>query len=84
MSQPDESSALLPSPSFEMQSNFGEPSSQASAAAGPTASGSIETCVDQDFDFQIVVFKVLLSVFKYSYEEKLITIIPPKGRKYAF
>ena len=84
MSQPDESSALLPSPSFEMQSNFGEISSQASAAAGPTASGSIETCVDQDFDFQIVVFKVLFPVFKSSYEEKLITIIPPKGRKYAF
>ena len=83
MSQPDESSALLPSPSFEMQSNFGEPSSQASAAAGPTASGSIETCVDQDFDFQIVVFKVLFPVFKSSYEEKLITIISPKGRKYA-
>lgn len=56
MSQPDEMPTLQ-SPSFDMpvQSNFGEPSNQASAA-GPCT--SIETCVDQDFDFQIVVFKV--------------------------
>ena len=55
MSQPDETPALQ-STSFDMsvQSNFGEPSNQASAALGP----SIETCVDQDFDFQIVIFKV--------------------------
>ena len=39
---------------MSVQSNFGELSNQASAAPGP----SIETCVDQDFDFQIVVFKV--------------------------
>jgi len=63
MSQPvDEAPAPLPSLSFDMQSNFGEP--QAQASAGPSSNENPASCLDQDFDFQLVVFKVENTLFK--------------------